>query len=69
DGLSNALLLAAGGAAFAALGGGSVGAAGHGVAQGASAGSHPGAFVAVFLPMACVALVGAWVATRLRARV
>jgi MFS family permease len=63
DGLSNVLLLAAGGAAFAALGGGSV--AGHAVA-GAS-GSHPVAFAAVFLPMAGVALFGAWVATRVRA--
>lgn len=63
DGLSNVLLLAAGGAAFAALGGGGVG-AGHAVA-GAS-GSHPGAFAVVFLPMAGVALVGAWVGTRLR---
>ncbi|MYW66109.1 MFS transporter [Streptomyces sp. SID8379] len=62
DGLSNTLLLAAGGAAFAALGGGAVG---HGVTQGAG-GSHPAAFVAVFLPMAAVALVGVWVATRLR---
>ncbi|MEU9013111.1 MFS transporter [Streptomyces sp. NPDC048479] len=61
DGLSNVLLLAAGGAAFAALGGGAVGTA-H-VAVGAS-GSHPGAFAAVFLPMAAVALVGAWVGTR-----
>ncbi|MFE0133493.1 MFS transporter [Streptomyces sp. NPDC059037] len=63
DGLSNALLLAAGGAAFAALGGGMVG-AGHGVGE--AGGSHPAAFVAVFLPMAAVALVGAWVGTRLR---
>ncbi|MFI6873129.1 MFS transporter [Streptomyces sp. NPDC050400] len=62
DGLSNVVLLAAGGAAFAALGGGAVG---HGVTEGAT-GSHPGAFVAVFLPMAVVALVGAWVGTRLR---
>ncbi|MER5882862.1 MFS transporter [Streptomyces sp. NPDC001941] len=61
DGLSNALLLAAGGAAFAALGGGGVA---HAAAD-AAAGSHPGAFAAVFLPMAGVALVGAWVATRL----
>ncbi|MEB8337960.1 MFS transporter [Streptomyces endophyticus] len=67
DGLSNALLLAAGGAAFAALGGGAVGAAGHGAAQGAG-GSHPAAFAAVFLPMAAVALVGVWVASRLRAQ-
>lgn len=63
DGLSNVLLLAAGGAAFAALGGGAVG---HGVATGAAA--HPAAFAAVFLPMAGVALAGAWVATRLSVR-
>ncbi|QNS05937.1 MFS transporter [Streptomyces xanthii] len=63
DGLTSVVLLAAGGAAFAALGGGAVG---HGVAQGAG-GSHPGAFAAVFLPMAVVALAGAWVGTRLRA--
>ncbi|MGW6536393.1 MFS transporter [Streptomyces sp. NPDC055051] len=62
DGLSNVLLLAVGGAAFAALGGG---AAGHAVATAGDA-SHPGAFAAVFLPMAGVAAAGAWVATRLR---
>lgn len=62
DGLSNVLLLAAGGAAFAALGGGAVDA--HGAAG--TAGSHPMAFAAVFLPMAAVALAGVWVATRLR---
>ncbi|MFF8971587.1 MFS transporter [Streptomyces sp. NPDC014995] len=61
DGLSNVLLLAAGGAAFAALGGGTVT---HAAAQ--ATGSHPAAFAAVFLPMAGVALVGAWVTTRLR---
>ncbi|MEU9996827.1 MFS transporter [Streptomyces sp. NPDC050848] len=60
DGLSNVLLLAVGGAAFAALGGGAVG---HGALG--DAGAHPAAFAAVFLPMAGVALVGAWVATRL----
>ncbi|MFD7136624.1 MFS transporter [Streptomyces sp. NPDC059894] len=60
DALSNVLLLAAGGAAFAALGGGTVTHA----AAGASA-SHPTAFAAVFLPMAAVALAGAWVTTRL----
>ncbi|MFF7263537.1 MFS transporter [Streptomyces sp. NPDC008159] len=65
DGLSNALLLAAGGAAFAALGGG---AAGHTVTTASGSGSHPAAFVAVFLPMAAVALLGAWVTTRLRER-
>ncbi|MEV7069992.1 MFS transporter [Streptomyces sp. NPDC093990] len=62
DGLSNAVLLAAGGAAFAALGGGTVS---HTATQGS--GSHPAAFAVVFLPMAGVALVGAWVTTRLHA--
>ncbi|QNE77058.1 MFS transporter [Streptomyces finlayi] len=65
DGLSNVLLLAGGGAAFAALGGGALGAAAHGAGTG-GLGSHPGAFVAVFLPMAGVALAGAWVAARIR---
>ncbi|MFH8606667.1 MFS transporter [Streptomyces sp. NPDC018029] len=63
DGLSNVVLLAAGGAAFAALGGGTVG-AGHGAGE--ATGSHPAAFVAVFVPMAVVALIGAWVGTRLQ---
>ncbi|MBD0420815.1 MFS transporter [Streptomyces sp. TRM S81-3] len=63
DGLSNVLLLAAGGAAFAALGGGTVS---HAATQ--ATGSHPAAFAAVFLPMAGVALAGAWVTTRLRER-
>ncbi|MFF4100307.1 MFS transporter [Streptomyces sp. NPDC001903] len=65
DALANVVLLAAGGAAFAALGGGAVGAAHSVAAEGAASGSHPAAFAVVFLPMACVALVGAWVATRL----
>jgi MFS family permease len=73
DGLSNVLLLAVGGAAFAALGGGAGGRAAAVVATAASvgpaaSGSHPAAFAAVFLPMAAVALVGAWVSTRVRAR-
>ncbi|MEU3915853.1 MULTISPECIES: MFS transporter [unclassified Streptomyces] len=63
DAVANVVLLAAGGAAFAALGGGAVG-AGHALDAGGGA-SHPAAFLVVFLPMACVALVGAWVATRL----
>ncbi|MFJ3924940.1 MFS transporter [Streptomyces sp. NPDC090022] len=67
DALANVVLLAGGGAAFAALGGGAVGAA-HTLTEGAATASHPGAFVAVFLPMAAVALVGAWVATRLHAK-
>ncbi|MGW4301920.1 MFS transporter [Streptomyces sp. NPDC004646] len=57
DALSNVVLLAAAGAAFAALGGGST--AAH------TTGSHPAAFAVVFLPMAGVALAGAWVTTRL----
>ncbi len=61
DALSNVLLLSAGGAAFAALGGGNVT---HAATE--ASGSHPAAFAAVFLPMAGVALVGAWVTTRLR---
>lgn len=64
DALANVVLLAGGGAAFAALGGGAVGAA-HAVTATEGAASHPAAFAVVFLPMACVALVGAWVATRL----
>ncbi|WP_333776760.1 MFS transporter [Streptomyces sp. IBSBF 3136] len=59
DGLSNVILLAATGAAFAALGGGSTGTS-------TAGGTHPAAFAAVFLPMAVVALLGVWVATRLR---
>ncbi|MFJ6069687.1 MFS transporter [Streptomyces sp. NPDC093065] len=64
DGLSNVVLLSAGGAAFAALGGGTV--AHTATKAGEVTGSHPAAFAAVFLPMAAVALLGAWVATRLR---
>ncbi|MZF86902.1 MFS transporter [Streptomyces sp. SID5643] len=63
DGLSNVVLLSAGGAAFAALGGGTVT---HSAAH--TSGSHPAAFAAVFLPMAGVAVAGAWVSTRLRER-
>ncbi|MFI8889479.1 MFS transporter [Streptomyces paradoxus] len=63
DGLSNVVLLSAGGAAFAALGGGTVT---HSATH--TSGSHPAAFTAVFLPMAGVALAGAWVSTRLRER-
>ncbi|MEU2536372.1 MFS transporter [Streptomyces iakyrus] len=63
DGLSNVVLLSAGGAAFAALGGGTVT---HSATH--TSGSHPAAFTAVFLPMAGVALAGAWVSTRLGER-
>ncbi|MGQ4415882.1 MFS transporter [Streptomyces sp. SAS_269] len=62
DALSNVVLLAATGAAFAALGGGSAAA----TSTSAAGGSHPAAFAAVFLPMAAVALAGAWVTRRLR---
>ncbi|KPH98549.1 major facilitator superfamily MFS_1 [Actinobacteria bacterium OK074] len=69
DGLSNALLLAVGGAAFAALGGGTVAHTATTAVNGTAVGaSHPAAFAAVFLPMAGVAVVGAWVTTRLRVR-
>ncbi|MFF3332209.1 MFS transporter [Streptomyces sp. NPDC002888] len=68
DGLSNILLLAVGGAAFAALGGGDVThSVTHSAAEAATT-SHPAAFAVVFLPMASVALLGAWVTTRLRER-
>lgn len=68
DGLANVLLLSAGGAAFAALGGGGVAHATTATAAAADGASHPAAFAAVFLPMAAVALVGAWVTTRLHER-
>lgn len=65
DALSNVLLVAAAGTVFAALGGGAVGATAD--ASAASPG-HPAAFAAVFLPAAALALVGAFVAARLRPR-
>ncbi|MES9519837.1 MFS transporter [Streptomyces capoamus] len=65
DALANVVLLAATGAAFAALGGGSTAAT---TATASGGGGHPAAFAAVFLPMAAVALVGAWVTRRLRER-
>ncbi|MET8827416.1 MFS transporter [Streptomyces sp. NPDC004610] len=61
DGLSNVMLLALGGAAFAALGGGTVT---HAATE--ASGGSPAAFAVVFLPMAVIALVGAWVTRRLR---
>ncbi|MEU1404493.1 MFS transporter [Streptomyces sp. NPDC005728] len=64
DALSNVVLLAATGAAFAALGGGSTAAATAATADG----THPAAFAAVFLPTAAVALLGAWVTRRVRER-
>ncbi|WP_419995370.1 MFS transporter [Streptomyces boninensis] len=62
DSLANVVLLAVAGVIFASLGGAGIG---HGSLDGASS-SHPAAFVAIFLPMAAVALVGAAVAGRLR---
>ncbi|MYX99729.1 MFS transporter [Streptomyces sp. SID486] len=70
DALSNVVLLAATGAAFASLGGGST-AAGTATGAGSAAATgsgHPAAFAAVFLPMTAVALAGAWVTRRLRSR-
>jgi hypothetical protein len=67
DALSNVVLLSTGGAAFAALGGGTVAHTTATAATGAGA-SHPAAFAAVFLPMAGVAAVGAWVTVRVRTR-
>ncbi|MFI1762069.1 MFS transporter [Streptomyces sp. NPDC020800] len=64
DALSNVVLLAVTGAAFAALGGGSTTATS---AAGVD-GTRPAAFAAVFLPMAGVALAGAWVTGRVRER-
>jgi predicted MFS family arabinose efflux permease len=65
DALSNVLVVAAAGTVFSALGGGSVGAA---PVPGTAAAGHPAAFTAVFLPVAGIALAGAVVAARLRAR-
>jgi hypothetical protein len=50
DALANVVLVSAAGTVFAALGGA----------------THGAAFAAVFLPMAAIALSGAWVAGRLR---
>ncbi|NSC21949.1 MFS transporter, partial [Streptomyces albus subsp. chlorinus] len=70
DGLSNVLLLALTGAAFAALGGGSVtvGPADepHGGGAGGALADRPAAFAAVYAVAATVALAGVWVAGRLR---
>ncbi|MFF6961073.1 MFS transporter [Streptomyces sp. NPDC008317] len=63
DALSNVLLVAAAGTVFAALGGGTVGAAAD---ASTTTTAHPAAFAAVFLPAAALALVGAFVAARLR---
>lgn len=69
DSLSNVVLLAVCGAAFAALGGGVVGLTGghaDGAAAAASASGEPVPFLAVYAVSAAVACVGAAVAGRLR---
>ncbi|WFB09241.1 MFS transporter [Streptomyces sp. LX-29] len=67
DALGNIVLLGLGGVLFVSFGGGSVAAeGGHAGAAAATGGSHPAAFVAVYVAMATVALVGALVTTRLR---
>lgn len=70
DGLSNVLLLALTGAVFAALGGGSVSVgetadAAH-AASGGDATAQPGAFAAIYVIAALVALAGVGVAGRIR---
>ncbi|MFJ9773712.1 MFS transporter [Kitasatospora sp. NPDC101157] len=64
DALGNVLLTGAAGVLFAALGGGALAAA-H---DGAGAGASPGAFAAILLVMASVAVLGALLAGRVRAR-
>ncbi|SCK56583.1 Major Facilitator Superfamily protein [Streptomyces sp. WMMB 714] len=67
DSLSNVVLLAATGAAFAACGGGSVSVGVHGAEPaGAAAGGQPLAFLAVYAVSAVVCAVGVGVAGRLR---
>ncbi|MFC5722776.1 MFS transporter [Streptomyces gamaensis] len=65
DALGNIALVGASGVLFGAFGGATAPEAGGGDAGGAA---PAGAFVAVFAAMAAVALVGAWVTTRLRPR-
>ncbi|MFC4497655.1 MFS transporter [Streptomyces ovatisporus] len=70
DSLSNVVLLAATGAAFAACGGGAVSAGVHGAGPvgDAGAGGQPMAFLAVYAVSATVCAVGVGVAGRLRGR-
>ncbi|MGO4421116.1 MFS transporter [Streptomyces sp. MCAF7] len=64
DALGNITLVGLSGVLFVGFGGGSVAGAGH---TAATAGTgHPGAFAAVYVAMAAVALVGAVLTTRLR---
>ncbi|MER0245857.1 MFS transporter [Streptomyces sp. HSW2009] len=66
DALGNIVLVGASGVLFVAFGGGSATVSAHDAADATGASSHPAAFAAVFLGMAAMALVGAYVTTRLR---
>ncbi|MGP3950100.1 MFS transporter [Streptomyces sp. 7N604] len=68
DALGNITLIGVSGVLFVAFGGGGVAAGAHpaSAAVGGGTGHHPAAFTAVFLAMAAMALVGAYVTTRLR---
>ncbi|WP_171171067.1 MFS transporter [Streptomyces sp. I05A-00742] len=62
DALGNIVLVGAGGVLFGAFGGGNVAGEGHT----ADAAAPSGAFVSVYVALAAAALVGAWIATRVR---
>ncbi|QNJ42259.1 MFS transporter [Streptomyces buecherae] len=66
DALGNISLLGASGVLFVAFGGGSATVGTHDAADAAGSSDHPAAFAAVLLGMAAMALVGAFVTTRLR---
>ncbi|WP_232544065.1 MFS transporter [Streptomyces buecherae] len=66
DALGNISLVGASGVLFVAFGGGSATAGTHDAADAAGSSGHPAAFAAVLLGMAAMALVGAFVTTRLR---
>ncbi|MFF5716016.1 MFS transporter [Streptomyces buecherae] len=66
DALGNISLVGASGVLFVAFGGGSATVGTHDAADAAGSGGHPAAFAAVLLGMAAMALVGAFVTTRLR---
>ncbi|MEU3960503.1 MFS transporter [Streptomyces buecherae] len=66
DALGNISLLGASGVLFVAFGGGSATVNTHDAADATGSSGHPAAFAAVLLGMAAMALVGAFVTTRLR---
>ncbi len=66
DALGNISLVGASGVLFVAFGSGSATAGTHDAADAAGSSGHPAAFAAVLLGMAGMALVGAFVTTRLR---